>query len=516
MRITNSMLVNHFMNNYSHNLERLDKLQNQLASGRKFAHISDDPVSLIYSRAARNRIARLSHYQATVNTAQDWLRSVETGVMDLQGRVADVYEEVINAATDVKNSSDKNNIAFLVKQLRDHYLDTLNATFGDKYMYAGYNTPGDSASGKLNGPFKFANGQLTYNDYNLSALLTIDNINLASAKVANLNNEISDAMKNMEKFYPWLSSPGGFDIPTNYDGELGILGSNDIADRIEAKIADIAALDPESHNYHVDLNRMEIELAGLKSELSAFNDELYALRDKWDKRATALAGLEALCSGAGVTINASVNDKSTVVDNIDISYNPTTGMIDRLRLDVGGVPTDMAEVGLTGVSTASRLEYKDFSDLLDVLRSDVLTFDVGAGVSMEVTINGIDLVLYQTVADDGKPVMRNIFSVLDELSVAASGGASAEELGRFIKPLQDAQNHLLTKVAEIGGKTRRLELLAARYETDALNYEQMKSDAEDADMAEVIMNQKMAEAVYQAALSSGARIIQPTLMDFLR
>ena len=44
----------------------------------------------------------------------------------------------------------------------------------------------------------------------------------------------------------------------------------------------------------------------------------------------------------------------------------------------------------------------------------------------------------------------------------------------------------------------------------------MKSNAEDVDFAEVIMNQKMAEAVYQASLAAGARIIQPTLMDFLR
>jgi flagellar hook-associated protein 3 FlgL len=44
----------------------------------------------------------------------------------------------------------------------------------------------------------------------------------------------------------------------------------------------------------------------------------------------------------------------------------------------------------------------------------------------------------------------------------------------------------------------------------------MKSDAEDADEAELIMRYKMAETVYKAALSTGASIIQPTLMDFLR
>ena len=135
---------------------------------------------------------------------------------------------------------------------------------------------------------------------------------------------------------------------------------------------------------------------------------------------------------------------------------------------------------------------------------------------MEVTINGIDLVLFQTTGANGNYSTYNIFNILHEVYEAAARGAPADELDKFISPLQTSQNHLLTKVAEIGGKTRRLELLTSRYEQDYLNYEQMKSDAEDVDMAEVIMYQKMAEAVYQAALSAGARIIQPTLMDFLR
>ena len=134
MRVTNSMLVNNFMRNLNTNLNRMDDLQGQLASSRKFGHISDDPIALIYGQAARNRLARLGHYSETVDAAQDWLRQVEAGLMELEGRIADVYNSVIDAATDVKGAADKNNVAMLVAQLRDHYIDTLNATYGDKFM----------------------------------------------------------------------------------------------------------------------------------------------------------------------------------------------------------------------------------------------------------------------------------------------------------------------------------------------------------------------------------------------
>jgi flagellar hook-associated protein 3 FlgL len=45
---------------------------------------------------------------------------------------------------------------------------------------------------------------------------------------------------------------------------------------------------------------------------------------------------------------------------------------------------------------------------------------------------------------------------------------------------------------------------------------ELLSKNEDADMAEVIMNLKMEENVYRASLAGGAKIIQPSLVDFLR
>jgi flagellar hook-associated protein 3 FlgL len=42
------------------------------------------------------------------------------------------------------------------------------------------------------------------------------------------------------------------------------------------------------------------------------------------------------------------------------------------------------------------------------------------------------------------------------------------------------------------------------------------SENEDVDMAETIMNLQNEENVYRASLSGGARIIQPSLVDFLK
>lgn len=70
--------------------------------------------------------------------------------------------------------------------------------------------------------------------------------------------------------------------------------------------------------------------------------------------------------------------------------------------------------------------------------------------------------------------------------------------------------------AEVGVKTNRLELTSNRIDDDTLNLKDLLSKNEDVDMSEVIMNLQMQENVYKASLSGGAKIIQPSLLDFLR
>ena len=391
MRVTNAMLVSNLMRNLNNNLTRMDSLNNQLSTGRKFANISDDPSSLIYSQSARNKLVRIEHYQRTVQTAQDWLRQAEAGVMEMQLMFVNAYEEAVNAATDGKTDGDKQNIAQVIGQMRNHFVDTLNSTFGDKYVFGGYNTPGDPAGGFGNEgikTFTVRDNQLYYNGFNIS----------------------------------------------QFDGMPAALMLVDLSGRTPAEME---------------------------------------------------ARLEAIIS-----------------DPNGLNGNPATFFADN------GFSFDMNDLVM-----------------MHRLKNDVLSFDVGPGISMPVTINGIDLVLMTTTDKDGNAIVRGAFDMLQELFEATNGVPDAvppkpplhaNDISKLIKGLRDGQNHLLTRNSEIGGRVNRLDLLESRYEQDEINYERMRSDAEDVDAAEVIMHLKMAEAIYQAALSAGARIIQPTLMDFLR
>ena len=92
---------------------------------------------------------------------------------------------------------------------------------------------------------------------------------------------------------------------------------------------------------------------------------------------------------------------------------------------------------------------------------------------------------------------------------------NTDGISSALSRLEDQADNVNAIRAEIGVKMNRIELTTNRILDDTVNLKDLLSKNEDADMAEVIMNLKMEEYVYQASLSGGAKIIQPTLVDFI-
>ncbi len=81
-------------------------------------------------------------------------------------------------------------------------------------------------------------------------------------------------------------------------------------------------------------------------------------------------------------------------------------------------------------------------------------------------------------------------------------------------------NQSMTKIvqgrAELGARMNRLELIEDRLEHQAIIAEDIMKTNEGVDFEEAVMNLLAQEAIHRAALSAGAKIIQPSLVDFLR
>ncbi len=108
-----------------------------------------------------------------------------------------------------------------------------------------------------------------------------------------------------------------------------------------------------------------------------------------------------------------------------------------------------------------------------------------------------------------------LIAVFEQLAADLRADDTAGIKSAMIRLDKQAAN-VNTVRAELGVKTNRVELTTNRIEDNTLNLKGLLSKNEDADMAEVIMNLKMQEYVYNASLAGGAKIIQPSLIDFLR
>ncbi len=123
----------------------------------------------------------------------------------------------------------------------------------------------------------------------------------------------------------------------------------------------------------------------------------------------------------------------------------------------------------------------------------------------DVTITGESV---QDTLDNVSTFMRKLVTGLED-SNDSDTLAGAEGIDQAI-------NDVLAIRAENGAKLRRLDILGDKAKAIDIEYKRLLSNVEDIDLIEVIVRLKSQEAAYQAALAAGARLIQPSLLDYLR
>lgn len=134
---------------------------------------------------------------------------------------------------------------------------------------------------------------------------------------------------------------------------------------------------------------------------------------------------------------------------------------------------------------------------------DNYQIEISRGVSLKANVNPNNV-----FSQDMFNAVYNIQKALE------SGDTTAldTELGNLDK----AMDQLSAERSELGARYNRLEMVDDRLLQQEITANRVLSDNEDADIERVITDLKTQESVHRAALGVGARIIQPTLMDFLR
>jgi flagellar hook-associated protein 3 FlgL len=131
--------------------------------------------------------------------------------------------------------------------------------------------------------------------------------------------------------------------------------------------------------------------------------------------------------------------------------------------------------------------------------------NVAPGVRVAINVNGSSV-----FSTGGTSLFTTMQSLIDGI-VADPDAASvhATTLDSHLSTIQQG-------LAEVGGRMNRLDALKVHTDESIASMQEQLSSIEDVDLEQAILDVKLREVAYQASLSATARVIQPSLVDFLK
>jgi flagellar hook-associated protein 3 FlgL len=118
------------------------------------------------------------------------------------------------------------------------------------------------------------------------------------------------------------------------------------------------------------------------------------------------------------------------------------------------------------------------------------------------------------VGSDGGTLFGDILSTMDGLKTSLTNN-DLEGIQDAMSDLDGHFDDLSAKISDVGSKMNRMDVKEKIFEDVIFANTERLSKIEDADMAEAIMELKARELTYQAALSSSAKLMTLTLMDYM-
>ena len=154
-----------------------------------------------------------------------------------------------------------------------------------------------------------------------------------------------------------------------------------------------------------------------------------------------------------------------------------------------------------------------------------LSTEVSQGVTMQYSVSAADVLNYKNGASTPsqptnlKDLLQSIVNHLDGNNAdgsASDSNASNLLITQDLQGLTDASNNILTLRAQVGAKENRMTDAADNNDTETENLTTVLSKTEDIDITQKTMEYATAQTIYMASLQTGAKVIEPSLLDYIR
>ncbi len=223
-------------------------------------------------------------------------------------------------------------------------------------------------------------------------------------------------------------------------------------------------------------------------------------------------------NAADRTLVSSLDQTRRVRDLTLQAANGTNGEAERRALAVEILAIRDSLIGLANSQHLGRPVFGGTADgetPYDAAGAYVISGAAAAGVIERTVAPGERVRVNMTGPEVYGAEPDNLFSTLTGIANdllandTSSISAHLDNLDARVRGITDA-------LGEIGARTNRVETMKNRANEQIVTLKTSLSEVEDIDLPATIMDLQLQETAYKAALSATARVIQPSLVDFLR
>lgn len=175
MRVTNRLMTNNITKNIQHNLNRVARSQEQLATGKGMNRPSDKPENMSRLLSIKSSLSYLEQYDRNLDDGLSYLNLNDSSMQVMGDILQQASQMAIQGANATYTSEDLACLGEQVDKMIDQVKDLANSSIGDRYIYAGtknnaapFTRVGDSIfyTGDLNGLYREV---LSGEDYRIDA-----------------------------------------------------------------------------------------------------------------------------------------------------------------------------------------------------------------------------------------------------------------------------------------------------------------------------------------------------------
>lgn len=513
MRITNKIMQRNNLSNINTNKVYQDKLSTQMSTQKKVNRPSDDPVVSIRALRLRSNVTEVTqYYSKNIPDAESWLDVTEDALKNLTEIITSMIRQSTKGSNGDLKAEDRQIILEQLKALGDEVYSTGDADYAGRYVFTGYRTDTSLSFDKeYNTEYKIteqldnsAIAQLT--KVNTGKLLDITATNYKDAGFGNITENSVSSSEVYRIRLAYDDCKKGGDVEIKFGNTTWSTAAGGVITRATSTDADspydVIAQNPDKIIYVADTGELLIGKDRYNDLMACKDDPATSDRNegeiqvtyqknhwvKGDLRPEHYFKCDATVDGKTIKYNEKYtqDDEDRQVIEYDVGFNQT--------IRVNSTADECFQHGIG----------RTVDDLVQAMQ-DVLDLE-----TVKTKIEGLQENATGGDADILKKQMEAVEKALT-LSKDKCQKLFESSITTFQGYLDDAN----LCITNCGTRSSKLELIENRMKSQKTTFETLKSENEDIDVTETVINLKSAEMTYEAALMATGKVMQTTLLNFI-